>query len=81
MNPGDATDRSQVDSTRASVDPGPSTSVSEQTPAAPKEKPKKRVAVKVPDMDPSHFYDYESLIFKPVITEESNLSENLLSLL
>ena len=82
LNAGDATDRSQMDSTMASIDPGPS--VPETQPDQPpqvKEKPKKKVAVKVPDMDPSHFYDYESMIFKPVITDESNLSENLLSLL
>ena len=82
LNAGDATERSQLDSTMASVDQGASTAAETQ-PEQPqvKEKPKKKATVKVPDMDPNHFYDYESMIFKPVITEESNLSENLLSLL
>lgn len=79
LNAGDATDRSQLESTMASVDQSVPAVVSEQP--LVKEKPKKKVAVKVPDMDPNHFYDYESMIFKPVITEESNLSEGLLSLL
>ncbi|CAF0711556.1 unnamed protein product [Brachionus calyciflorus] len=44
------------------------------------EKPKKPKKVEVPKMDPNFYYDYESMVFKPVISEESNLNENFLQL-
>lgn len=33
-----------------------------------------------PKMDPNFYYDYESMVFKPVISEESKLSNNFLQL-
>ena len=58
-----------------------------QAPSQPEppreEKPKKSKKNKEekPKMDPEFFYDYESLKFKPVISEESNLAPNMLTLL
>lgn len=43
--------------------------------------PKRLKGDEKPDMDPEFFYNYDDLVFKPVISEESNLPQNLLELL
>ena len=42
---------------------------------------KKRKTNKISLMDVNFYYDYESMVFKPVMSEESNISEDLLQLL
>ena len=44
------------------------------------EKPKKPKKIETPKMDADFFYDYESMIFRPVISEESNMKNNFLEL-
>lgn len=41
---------------------------------------KKKREKEKPEIDEAFFYDYNALVFKPVISEESNLSEDLLQL-
>lgn len=42
---------------------------------------RKKKANAKPEIEADFFYDYESVLSKPVISEESNLPENLLQLL
>ena len=46
-----------------------------------KAKKNKKNKEEKPKMDPEFFYDYESLKFKPVVSEESNLGPQILKLL
>ena len=53
-----------------------------EKPNAEEMKPKpKKTKVAKPQMDPEHFYNYDELKFKPVISEESNLNPATLKLL
>lgn len=52
----------------------------EEKEAARFQSKKKKNAGK-PDLEADFFYDYESVLSKPVISEQSNLPENLVQLL
>jgi hypothetical protein len=51
----------------------------EPSPAQSEKQGKKKSHQKV-EMDPDFYYDYESLVFQPVISEESSISAGYLNL-